>query len=111
MDHEHNGPEGVEEEIGAQPKTNRRSVRVGILAAALIGATIAVRRVPKPWQSSAGAVARSAGASLRLKVWDMRQHVVPSVRSVGTRARPMAEFVGSRIGRGQGRHESNGVAQ
>ena len=111
MVHEHNGTtKDVEEEIATPPKTNRTSTRVGILAAALIGATIAVRRAPKSWRSKAGVVAKSTGTGLGSKLWDMRQHVVPSVRSVATHARSMAEFLGFRIGRGRGRFESNGVA-
>lgn len=108
MVEEHNGVENAEEEIS---KSSRSSMRMGILASALIGATIAVLKAPKSWRSSAGGVARSAGTRLGPRVWDMRQHLGPGLTSVGNRVGPMAQVVGSRIGRGLGRPESNGAEQ
>ena len=97
---EHNGTGNVEDETGTAPRTIGRSIRIDILAAALIGATIALR-APKSWRSSAGSAARSAGTSLGLRVWDMRQHIGPSLKSVGSRVGPTAQLVGSRIGWGR----------
>ena len=111
MVEEHNGVENAEEEISALPETNRSSIRMGILASALIGTAIAVLKAPKSWRSSASGVARSAGARLGPRVWDMRQHLGPGLTSVGSRVGPMAQVVGSRIGRGLGRPESNGAEQ
>ena len=108
---EHNGIENAEEEISTLPEANRLSIRMGILATAMIGATIAVLKAPKSWRSSAGGVARSAGTRLGPSVLDMRQHLGPGLTSVGNRVGPMAQVVGSRIGRGLGRPESNGAEQ
>ena len=71
----HNGTENVEEETRTLPRTNRRSVRAGRLSAALMGATTAGITASRFWRSSAGVDARSAGTSLRLSGWDIRQYV------------------------------------
>ena len=106
---EHTGIENAEEEINTLPETDRSSIRMGIFATALIGATTGVLLAPKSWRSSTSGVARSAGTRLGPRVRGMRQHLGPGFRTVSNRVGPMAEVVVSRIGRGLGRSESNGA--
>ena len=95
---EHNGMENAEKEISTLSETSRSSIQMGIFATALIGTTIGVLVTPKSWRSNTIGVTKSAGTRLGPRVWDMRHHFGPGLKSVGSRLGPMAEVVASRIG-------------
>ena len=72
----HYGRENGEEQSGPMPDIlNANTIRMGVFAAALIGALIGILAAPKSWRSRTGGLARSAGGRLGPAIWDMRERI------------------------------------